>query len=117
MKNILFIFVLFICGCSTTNQSSEPTRHYLLVTLVDGINGKHLQKTYNADGVESIRPNNRTKNIYACQFVKDQKALKELMDRMNRDVNIADVEVAEVNTSVPTNSTNSNKTKAKPGKN
>ena len=117
MKYFIFLFTLFVGSCSATNQSSEPTRNYLLVRLMDGINGGHLQKTYNVDGIKSIRANNRTKNIYACQFVKDQKELDELINRMKTNPNIVAVEVAKVNISTPTNSTNSNSTKPKPSKN
>lgn len=121
MKHFIFLFAMFIGSCSTpnqtTDQTSEPTKHFVLVTLKEDVTGKHLQKTYQQDDIESIRANNRTKNIYACQFVKNQKALDKIMEKMKKDANIIHVELANTKLDPPTNSTSTKSTKAKPGKN
>ena len=127
MKYIIFLFAIAIGSCSSSKKSnetsaakqvpSESSRHYLLVTLEDDVTEKHLTKVYEADGIESVRKNNRTKNIYACQCMKDQNEMDILMSKIKEDAKILNVEEAKTILSPPTNSTNSKSAKARPGKN
>ncbi len=98
MKYFIFLIAFSFASCSSADQSNEPSKHYLLVTLTEGVNGGHLRKNYKSSGIKSIRSNNRSKNIYACQFEKTQDELAQLVRRMNQDRMIVLVEVAEIAT-------------------